>query len=77
MNKYVAETGITMFETDGPSRENLCYSKDHLHHLDENDSVYWQTRLQSEQFKEWKESNVFINQPDEYFHSGGNKNPLG
>ena len=74
---FFERTGLSMIETDGPYGGQTCYSKDHSHHLDEEDSVYWQNRLQAELFMELKERNVFINQPDEYFHAGGNKLPLG
>ena len=75
--EVISRTGMSMLEMDGPYGGSPCYSKDHSRHLDEEDSVYWQNRLQAELCMELKERNVFINQPDEYFHAGGNKVGMG
>ena len=35
-----------MVETDGPYGGGLCASSAHNHHIDVDDGIYWQTRLQ-------------------------------
>lgn len=77
MCKYINETGLSMFIMDGPYGGGLCYSKEHAHHIDDEDSIYWQNRLQSQLMRDLKERNIFINQPDEFFYSGGNKVGMG
>ena len=75
--KYIEKTGMSMLETDGPYGGSTCYSKNHSHHLGEEDSVYWQNQLQTELYIKLKEKNVFINIPDYYFYAGGNKVGMG
>ena len=35
-----------MLETDGPYGGEPCDSTSHSHHIDGDDGIYWQTRLQ-------------------------------
>ena len=35
-----------MVETDGPYGGGPCASSTHNHHIDVDDAIYWQTRLQ-------------------------------
>ena len=62
-----------MVETDGPYGGYECYSDNHEHHANENDSVYWQDQLQGEFFLGLRKRNIYINQPDNYFYQGGSK----
>ena len=66
-----------MVETDGPYGGETCASTSHDHHIGNDDSIYWQSRLQGELYKTLKDSNVFINQPDNFFYQGGNKVGMG
>ena len=67
---FVNVTGLSMLETDGPYGGESCYSHNHSHHRDVGDSVYQQTRLQSEFYKKMRELGVYVNQPDDYFFQG-------
>lgn len=73
----INRTGLSMFETDGPYGGGACASKTHDYHSGEADSIYWQTRLQGELYADLRRSNVFINQPDNYFYWGGSKTGMG
>ena len=74
---FINETGLSMVETDGPYGGQTCYAKNHTHHVNYNDSIFQQNRLQMEFYQELKLRNVFINQPDNYFFQGGNKIGMG
>lgn len=74
---FVAETGLSMVETDGPYGGGPCASTNHTYHIDGEDSIYKQTLAQGNMYKRLIELGVFINQPDKYFYQGGNKAPLG
>ena len=75
--EMIFRTGLSMYETDGPYGGRSCASTTHDHHFGEADSVYWQTRLQSELYVDLRKLNVFINQPDNYFYWGGSKSGMG
>ncbi|XP_002157999.4 uncharacterized protein LOC100206309 isoform X1 [Hydra vulgaris] len=75
--EFIDKTGLTMVETDGPYGGNACASKSHLHHVGYEDSVYKQTLLQGEFFKELRRRNMYINQPDDYWYQGGSRTGLG
>ena len=70
---FMDYTGLSMVETDGPYPGYPCRSTNHSHHTGNDDSVYWQLKLQSEFFKILREREVYINQPDDYFYQGGSK----
>ena len=70
---FIDKTGLSMVETDGPYPGYVCKSTNHSHHNGEEDSMYWQLRLQSDFYRILREREVYINQPDEYFYQGGNK----
>ena len=74
---FVDKTGLTNFETDGPYGGGACASKNHSHHIDAEDSVYWQTRLQAQLYADLRAKNVYIHQPDNYFYWGGSKTGMG
>lgn len=65
--------GLVMVETDGPYGGGSCSATNHTHHRGLEDSVYWQTRLQSEFYQRMREQGVFVNAPDRYFSAGANK----
>eukprot|EP01065_Artemidia_motanka_P000574 TRINITY_DN1026_c0_g1_i1.p1 TRINITY_DN1026_c0_g1~~TRINITY_DN1026_c0_g1_i1.p1 ORF type:complete len:774 (+),score=191.91 TRINITY_DN1026_c0_g1_i1:58-2379(+) len=74
---FVNETGLAMLETDGPYGGGECSSTKHAYHHGLEDSVYKQTRMQSQFYNEMRSYNVFINQPDNYFFQGGQKTGMG
>ena len=64
---------MTAIETDGPYPGYDCISETHEHHQDASDSVYRQTILQGKFFRELRQREMFINQPDNYFFQGASK----
>ena len=64
---------MTAIETDGPYPGYDCTSENHEHHQDASDSVYRQTILQGKFFRELRQREMFINQPDNYFFQGASK----
>ena len=64
---------MTAIETDGPYPGYDCTSESHEHHQDFSDSVYRQTILQGQFFRELRQREMFINQPDNYFFQGASK----
>ena len=77
VGNFINATGLSMLETDGPYGGETCESTSHSHHHGKEDSVYWQTRLQAEFYEEMRRRNVFVNQPDDYFFTGGSKTGMG
>ena len=77
VREFVKETGITMLETDGPYGGGACASTNHSHHNGWEDSVYQQTRLQNELFRELRSLGIYVNQPDNYFFQGGSRSGMG
>ena len=70
---FIDSTNLSMVETDGPYPRYTCSSKTHPHHLGLQDSVYWQLKLQSKFYRNLREKEVYINQPDGYFYQGGSR----
>ena len=66
-----------MVETDGPYGGQPCASETHAHHVDNLDSIFWQTKLQGQFYSDLRTLNVFINQPDGYFYQGGCMSGMG
>ncbi len=63
-----------MIETDGPYGNNYqCYATNHTHHIDEMDSIYWNTVYQGKFYHKLVEMGVYSNQPDTYYYWGGSK----
>ena len=65
---------LTAIETDGPYEGYSCASRNHKYHKDVSDSVYWQSKLQADFYLKLHQMGFYINQPDEYFFYGANKN---
>eukprot|EP00048_Salpingoeca_helianthica_P016197 m.230956 g.230956 ORF g.230956 m.230956 type:complete len:742 (-) comp18202_c0_seq1:20-2245(-) len=77
VNNFINFTGLSMLETDGPYGGTPCASTNHTHHLNLGDSVYWQTRKQSDFFGAMRRAGLYINQPDDYFFQGGSRTGMG
>ncbi len=77
LTNFIAQTGLTLLEHDGPYPGDYCASTNHPGHtnLDDSQWVQWQT---SYRLYSWcREQGVYINQPDYYFFAGGNKTAMG
>jgi hypothetical protein len=46
VNNVISYTNISVLETDGPYGGYSCSSKSHSHHEDQDDSIYWQNKMQ-------------------------------
>ena len=65
--------GLGLIETDGPYGGAGCSATNHSHHHGLEDSVYWQTRLQSEFYMSMRAQGISVNAPDRYWSVGANK----
>jgi hypothetical protein len=74
---FMDRTGLIMVETDGPYGGYSCASTNHVHHRNNDDSIYQQNILQGNYYKVLRERSVYINQPDNYFYQGGSKTGMG
>ncbi|CAF1910258.1 unnamed protein product [Rotaria magnacalcarata] len=74
---FMDRTGLIMVETDGPYGGYSCASTDHVHHRNNDDSIYQQDILQGKYYQILRERSVYINQPDYYFYQGGSKTGMG
>ena len=74
---FINETGLSMLATDGPYGGESCASTTHEHHYSLEDSVYQQNKYQSQFYKEMRNKNIFVNQPDNYFFQGGSRGAMG
>ena len=77
VTNFIRQTGISMLETDGPYGGGECACTNHSHHHGLDDSIYQQNRLQASFYTEMRALNVFVNQPDNYFFTGGMKTGMG
>ena len=74
---FINATGLSMLEADGPYGGAPCASTNHSHHHGLEDSIYRQTQLQSQFYKEMRARNVYVNQPDNFFFQGGSRTAMG
>ena len=72
-DKATAPVRLGLVETDGPYGGAACSCTNHTHHRGLRDSVYWQTRLQSEFYQLLRQKGVSVNAPDRYWNVGANK----
>lgn len=77
LTNFIAQTGLTLLEHDGPYPGDFCASTNHPGHVGLQDSQWTQWRT-SHQLYSWCRANgVYVNQPDYYFFAGGNKTAMG
>jgi hypothetical protein len=77
LTNFLARTGLSLLEHDGPYPGDVCASTNHPGHHGLADSQWVQWRL-SAQLYEWCRANgIYVNQPDYYFFSGGSKTGMG
>eukprot|EP00947_MAST-08B_sp_MAST-8B-sp1_P002305 g2305.t1 len=77
IDNFINETGLSMLETDGPYGGGACAATNHSHHHGLEDSVYRQTQLQSQFYREMRRLGVYVNQPDNFFFQGGSRTGMG
>lgn len=77
VDHFINATGLSMLETDGPYGGAPCASKNHTHHHGLEDSIYRQTQMQNAFFGAMRARGVYINQPDNFFFSGGSRTGMG
>ncbi len=70
-----AQFGV--FENDGPYPGDFCESVNHPGHVGKNDSVWNQWEAQADLYRWCRARGIYINQPDGYFLTGGNKTGMG
>ncbi|MCR5162429.1 MAG: hypothetical protein K6C40_00265 [Thermoguttaceae bacterium] len=77
LKSFMAEAGFQIFENDGPYPGDFCEATDHPGHHDKSDSVWVQWKAQADLYKFCCANGIYVNQPDGYFFSGGNKTGMG
>ncbi len=74
---FMKEAGLTIFENDGSYPGDMCSSKDHPGHHGLEDSTWVMWRAITDFYKECRADGIFLNVPDWYHLSGGNKCGMG
>ena len=74
---FLKETGMDIFENDGPYAGDLCASTAHPGHKGLNDSQWMQMELQKGLYRWCAENGIYVNAPDWYFLDGTNKISIG
>lgn len=77
LTNFISRTGLDLLEHDGPYPGDVCASRAHPGHRGLEDSQWVQWRLFADLYTWCRERGVYINQPDYYFFSGGNKTGMG
>ncbi|MHA1700133.1 MAG: alpha-galactosidase [Promethearchaeota archaeon] len=77
VKKFLKETGANVLEHDGPYPGDICASTSHPGHDGPKDSQWKQWKSQCDLYKWCREHGIYVNQPDWYFLSGGNKTGMG
>lgn len=77
LTNFMAQTGLNLLEHDGPYPGDICASTAHPGHKGEADSQWVNWRMSTQIYKWCRENGIYINQPDYYFLSGGNKTAMG
>jgi hypothetical protein len=77
IKKFFDLTGADFLEHDGPYPGDWCASSTHPGHAGHADSQWRQWKAQAGLYKWCRAKGIYINQPDWYFLSGGNKTAMG
>ncbi len=77
LTNFIARTGLTLLEHDGPYPGDFCASTNHPGHAGLPDSQWTQWRVSHELYSWCRANGIYINQPDYYFFAGGNKTAMG
>lgn len=74
---FANETGMSMFELDGPFGGGGCDSLNHSHHDGAGDAIFRNAQRQGMMFADLRARGIYINQPDNYFFQGGQRTGIG
>ncbi|MCK6500515.1 MAG: hypothetical protein L6Q38_13660, partial [Nitrospira sp.] len=77
LTNFLAQTGLSLLEHDGPYPGDYCASTQHPGHRGLEDSQWVQWRISANLYTWCREQGIYINQPDYYFFAGGNKTAMG
>ncbi|MBL9135506.1 MAG: hypothetical protein JNK85_06540 [Verrucomicrobiales bacterium] len=77
LTNFLAQTGLTLLEHDGPYPGDPCASTQHPGHRGLEDSQWVQWRMSADLYTWCREQGIYVNQPDYYFFAGGNKTAMG
>jgi hypothetical protein len=74
---FTRHSGLGVFENDGSYPGDLCAATDHPFHRGKEDSQWVMWKAITDQYKTLRADGVFLNIPDWYFLTGGNKCGMG
>jgi hypothetical protein len=74
---FYEKTGMTVFENDGSYPGDVCASSRHKYHKGLEDSQWEQRKTIAGLYQWMNQRGIYMNIPDYYFHSGGNKTCIG
>lgn len=77
LTNFIAQTGLTLLEHDGPYPGDYCASTNHPGHHGLEDSQWTQWQRSRDLYSWCRANGVYVNQPDYYFFVGGNKTAMG
>lgn len=77
LRRFFEVTGFDQFENDGPYPGDLDITSRPPYQKGVDDSRWAQWKIVSEFYRHLRAAGVYINQPDYYFLSGGNKTGMG
>jgi len=77
LTNFIAQTGLTLLEHDGPYPGDFCASTNHPGHHGLEDSQWTQWQRSRDLYSWCRANGVYVNQPDYYFFAGGNKTAMG
>ena len=77
LTNFLAQTGLTLLEHDGPYPGDVCASTVHPGHRGLEDSQWMQWELSRQLYSWCREQGIYVNQPDYYFFAGGSKTAMG
>lgn len=77
LTNFIAQTGLDLLEHDGPYPGDVCASTNHPGHHGLADSQWANWDMNSRLYMWCRARGVYVNQPDYYFLSGGNKTGMG
>lgn len=77
LTNFLAQTGLDLLEHDGPYPGDVCASTNHPGHRGLADSQWVNWRLSANLYAWCRTRGIYINQPDYYFFTGGNKTAMG
>jgi hypothetical protein len=74
---FTRYSGLGVFENDGSYPGDICCATDHPFHRGKEDSQWVMWRAITDQYKALRAEGVFLNIPDWYYLTGGNKCGMG